>query len=214
MKSLYPVLLICILALGCSPSKSNQTRFVDAAGGLKLRSEPSAQADTITLIPNRAEVTLLQEQGDSVTISGKTGKWSQVKFQDKIGWAFGGFLSATNTEANKPATSSEIDPSFQKIVGKYFAAGSVEPGNMNDWLSISPTSISFGRGGMMEANWYCLVSSASLSASELTVTCDTTRDPSSQEVEYGASRATKKDRLQVSIVGTDVKIDGITFNRR
>jgi len=69
--------------------------FVTANAGLKLREQPDQNAKQVTLIPYGAEIKFLEEQGDPVTIAGKTGKWTKVSWKENTGWAFGGFLSET-----------------------------------------------------------------------------------------------------------------------
>ena len=44
-------------------------------------------------VPWKEKVEMLEETGNAVTISGATGKWTKIKWNDKTGWAFGGFLT-------------------------------------------------------------------------------------------------------------------------
>ena len=67
--------------------------WVRAGGGLRLRDRPSADGNIVTLIPNFSEVTMIEETGNVITISGSTGKWTRMNYGDRTGWAFGGFLS-------------------------------------------------------------------------------------------------------------------------
>jgi len=66
---------------------------VISEGGLRMRENADLTSEKIATIPNGTKVEKLEETGDVVTISGKTGKWTKVKWEDKEGWVFGGFLS-------------------------------------------------------------------------------------------------------------------------
>ena len=72
-------------------------RWIAADDGLRMRKAPNLDADIICVIPNRERVVLLEETDILYTISGVEGKWCKVKWKDKTGWVFGGFLAE-----NKP----------------------------------------------------------------------------------------------------------------
>ncbi len=74
-------------------SSNEKLRYVASKSGLRMRDAPDISANKIDVIPNREKVELLEETGEAVTISGATGKWSKVKWKDKTGWVFGGFLT-------------------------------------------------------------------------------------------------------------------------
>lgn len=61
---------------------------------------------------------------------------------------------------------------LKNIVGNYDSAAMPEPGNASDWLTISGTTISFGYGGMMEADRVYLVKAVSRKGSTYTIKCD------------------------------------------
>jgi hypothetical protein len=71
----------------------NEPRWVNAESGLKLRSGPGTDFDTLDVIPYGDEVEL-------VTIDGTMGKWSMVRWQKNEGWVFGGFLSESKPGPN------------------------------------------------------------------------------------------------------------------
>ncbi len=75
----------------------NNARWISANSGLKMRESPDLNAKLIVVIPYQEKVTLLEEKGEAVTISGATGKWSRVQWQSNKGWVFGGFLSTAET---------------------------------------------------------------------------------------------------------------------
>ena len=66
--------------------------FVTALDGLRVRNAPT-DGDVIVTLAYLTEVTVLEEQENSVTISGATGKWTLIETANIRGWAFGGFLS-------------------------------------------------------------------------------------------------------------------------
>jgi len=103
----FIILLFCIninSALIFAVETINEPGWVRADGGLRMREAPDLNAELIITIPNGDEVMILEEKGVSITISGATGKWTRVKWKDKEGWVFGGFLSRTNPESVKIAT--------------------------------------------------------------------------------------------------------------
>ena len=67
-------------------------RTVKSASGLRMRNRPDISGEKIDTIPDGEKVELIKETGESITISGKTGKWTMVKWGEKSGWVFGGFL--------------------------------------------------------------------------------------------------------------------------
>jgi hypothetical protein len=67
-------------------------RYVGAKSGLMMREKPDVKGKTITLIPEGEELVLIEEKSEKINIAGKKGKWSKIKWKDKTGWVFGGFL--------------------------------------------------------------------------------------------------------------------------
>ena len=67
--------------------------FVNAEGGLRMRDKGSTSGSIITTIPNFSEIELIEEDQNNITISGKTGKWSKIRYNNIEGWVFGGFLT-------------------------------------------------------------------------------------------------------------------------
>jgi len=109
MKRISFVLLFALMMFGfihtsAADDNSSSERIVTPNAGLRLRATPDTNGKIIITIPFKEIVTLLEEKGDPITISGKTGKWSKVKWHDKTGWAFGGFLD-TFTNEDIPAAA-------------------------------------------------------------------------------------------------------------
>jgi len=69
--------------------------YVTAKGGLRMRDAASTKGKKAGLIPHGTKVEILETSGDDMTISSATGKWTKVKWGEKVGWVFGGFLGAT-----------------------------------------------------------------------------------------------------------------------
>lgn len=66
--------------------------------GLRYRDTPDLNGKKLGVIPYSEKVVLVEEKGNDMTISGVTGKWSRVEWNNKTGWVFGGFLSSTRPE--------------------------------------------------------------------------------------------------------------------
>ncbi len=93
-------------------NSESEERFADAKAGLVMRETPAASGKKICVIPNGEVVDLIEETGESVTIAGKSGKWSKVKWNDTTGWVFGGFLKS-------PGDFDTI-PVFDRFTGKTY----------------------------------------------------------------------------------------------
>jgi hypothetical protein len=73
--------------------KELNIRMVDAESGLKMRVKPTLEGKVICVLPYGERVNLLYEEGEEMTIGGKTGVWSRVQWREAKGWVFGGFLT-------------------------------------------------------------------------------------------------------------------------
>lgn len=67
--------------------------YVFAKDGLRLRFLANTEGGVIITIPYGSKVEVLETEEPMVEINGKFGKWKKVKFNNQIGWAFGGYLS-------------------------------------------------------------------------------------------------------------------------
>ncbi len=63
-----------------------------ARSGLILREQPNTNAHKITSIPYNKKVRVLNSDGPEDEIRNIKAKWFQVEYNEKIGWAFSGFL--------------------------------------------------------------------------------------------------------------------------
>jgi hypothetical protein len=73
-------------------------RLVTAEDGLRMRDKPTLEGEGLCVIPFEDSVLLLEEQTEEITIGGKTGVWSLVRWKEQTGWVFGGFLTESITD--------------------------------------------------------------------------------------------------------------------
>lgn len=83
-KSIFPriatcAMLLCVATLSVSAADGT----VQADGGLRLRSEASITADTISLLPNGSTVDVLADTGDG---------WYQVSYNGSTGYSFSDYI--------------------------------------------------------------------------------------------------------------------------
>jgi hypothetical protein len=98
IKTVGVLCLLAVMIAACSKEGndakgSESVMYVDAGDGLRMRASPDTGAAVILTIPNGSEVAALEIAEPQIEISGKTGRWTRVKYQDREGWVFGGFLS-------------------------------------------------------------------------------------------------------------------------
>ena len=67
-------------------------KYIAAKSGLNMRSNPSKSASVVSLIPFGAKVKIEKSEGDEIFLDGRYGKWVNVKYGNKTGWLFSGFL--------------------------------------------------------------------------------------------------------------------------
>ncbi|MBE7439618.1 MAG: SH3 domain-containing protein [Spirochaetales bacterium] len=76
-----------------------------------MRASADAAGEIIVVIPTSSEVLVIEESGNDISIGGKKGKWTKVRFEGHSGWVFGGFLSLAPkpTWSLKGAKLEEVD---------------------------------------------------------------------------------------------------------
>ena len=103
MKKIIPTTAInifCFITLLLLPTHcaieakidDSKDKYVAAKSGINLRSGPGKSSSVITLIPFESKVTIEKSDGDEIFLDGRYGKWVNVKFGNKTGWVFSGFL--------------------------------------------------------------------------------------------------------------------------
>ncbi|MCP4137399.1 MAG: SH3 domain-containing protein [bacterium] len=94
------ILFIC----GCKKGTGDTDNyFVKARTGLVLRSKATTSSKKITTIPYKAAVTVVEYSGKEETIGGVSAPWARVKYGNKTGWVFSGFLSNGELASGKGA---------------------------------------------------------------------------------------------------------------
>lgn len=89
-----------------------QKALISADGGLTLREKPSTKGTSITNIPNKTEIIILEFLEKASTISGKTGSWCKVRFKSKEGYIFSPYLNfSTATVSAKSGLTLREEPS-------------------------------------------------------------------------------------------------------
>lgn len=109
-------ILLCLcaiitFAMNMSCKKADEApanRWVISIDGLKLRAMPDARSTVVADIPYLAEVKFEKVTGEVVDIHGILGKWSEITYQGKKGFAFGGFLSDTRPETPAPGSDADL----------------------------------------------------------------------------------------------------------
>jgi len=93
-------------------------RIASASGGLNMRDKPDASGTLVATIPDWVKVEAFEEAGNEVTIGGVAGKWTRVKWNDKTGWVFGGFLKPGPVSQYKRPDSGSMQPSTEEYKKK------------------------------------------------------------------------------------------------
>jgi len=109
MKKLI-ILLILIFFVSCGKEKLK----VIAPAGLTLRATASSTSEKVSLVPFRAEVTVLEKGKDNEQIEGISAPWYRVSYENKEGWVFSGFLTSDAALLKK----IEECPKDHRIYGK------------------------------------------------------------------------------------------------
>lgn len=98
------MLLLSIIFLSLAESQAAGTKYVASKSGLNLRANPDKASKVITLIPFGEKIDVIKDQGKEIFMDGRHGKWTNVKYADKTGWVFSGFLCSFDPGAIiKPA---------------------------------------------------------------------------------------------------------------
>ncbi|TGL44383.1 SH3 domain-containing protein [Leptospira perdikensis] len=66
---------------------------VNAESGLRIRDQPTTDSEKINLIPYQTILPIYEFSREYTKIGNVEARWAKVKFNDRFGWAFEGFLS-------------------------------------------------------------------------------------------------------------------------
>jgi|GEM_PF-2224777 len=59
---------------------------------LRMRKEPSESSEILIMIPNGSPVIILGYDDHFSVVNGENGKWCKIKYNEKVGWAWGSFI--------------------------------------------------------------------------------------------------------------------------
>lgn len=91
-------------AQNADASEQNETYYVNAQNGLKMRSAPSKDSEVVTLLPYGAEVT--------VTGTSNSG-WYEIKYLNESGYVAANYIAKSdNTDADIDDSAIETDESI------------------------------------------------------------------------------------------------------
>ena len=90
--SIIFVCFISFLSTHSVNAAGGEEKYVAAKSGINLRSGPSKSSKVITTIPFGSKVTIKKSEGNEIFLDERYGKWVNVKFGNKTGWVFSGFL--------------------------------------------------------------------------------------------------------------------------
>lgn len=94
------------ILVACGDGGSGISMYVTAKSGLLVRADSNTNASKLGLVPLGKKVEVLEQSDKTMTIDGKTGHWTRIRYNEIEGWSFGGFLSATPPGPGKAAAST------------------------------------------------------------------------------------------------------------
>jgi len=182
-----------------------ESRYVTAKGGLRMREKPDTNASVLETIPEGEKVEFIEETGNDMTISGATGKWSKIKWRDKTGWGFGGFLSSNV----KSEGSAELP---EKLLKTYRATGPVEPGNLPARIILGKKMIAKYYGGSNSSHSYCLIENVEFKGNRYHVRCSE-RKPNDNEMKQYIIEGSAENMKNIIITMDDgnVNVNGSLY---
>jgi hypothetical protein len=87
------------LSKGNTPSQkaasyqdSGATARIAATKGLNLRDQPNSSATVLLTIPHNDIVGIIDKNGNSESIAGRTANWYKVDYQGTTGWLWSGYI--------------------------------------------------------------------------------------------------------------------------
>ena len=84
---------------------------VDASPALRVRASPDDTSNVIGKVPNRGKIKVIRAVSAVEVVSGRTGQWVEVAYQNTRGYAFSGFLLPVG--ASDDNADAEVDPDFE-----------------------------------------------------------------------------------------------------
>ena len=81
---------------------------VVASTHLRLRENPSTDAEAVTTLWSGSVVEILTKTAKEEQVEGELDYWYQVSFEGLTGWVFGAYLEIFSTEEQAEAVSREM----------------------------------------------------------------------------------------------------------
>jgi len=116
----------------------SKDKYAAATTGLNLRLGPDKSSKLISVIPFGTKVTIEKSEGDEIFLDDVYGKWVNIKYGNKTGWIFSGYLCdfkpdtikkyvadyyrdkyRKNESKNKRTNSKDSEVSIKDISGNY-----------------------------------------------------------------------------------------------
>jgi hypothetical protein len=93
--------------------------WVTTEKGLWLRETPNVNGKQIILIPFKEMVYIYEITDKDDTVAGVTDRWGRVKYNDKMGWAFRGFLNNVDPNNQEDIKESVMDADGKFLIGTW-----------------------------------------------------------------------------------------------
>ena len=113
-------------------TETHEIFYVQARNGLRMREEPSQTSRYLLTIPNLSPVTVIDRTGETIELEKRIGQWTEVLYQGKTGWVFGGHLSRTDANKLEATIQTVGETRITTIMFEAYYAGLLE--------SIHPTT--------------------------------------------------------------------------
>lgn len=88
--------------------KESPLRYTTAEDGLRLREGPQQNATILALIPLNSQIEIMEEAPETITIDNIMSRWTKIRWQQREGWVFGGYLSSRPKEVAVPLLKSHL----------------------------------------------------------------------------------------------------------
>ena len=109
--TMVPILVIlAVCAVACKDSEPTDSEvewaYVDVQSSLRMRAAPSTESAMVGNLAPGTKVRIISRSAETVSISGITGQWTEIRADDQSGWVFGGFLSSRPPSSSQTSTLS------------------------------------------------------------------------------------------------------------
>lgn len=82
-----------ILSKNSNSLNFNNTAFVTAKSGLKIRTEPNINSEIITTAKYNEGINIIENNAKTDFVNGENGKWHKVDYKNQEGYAWSKFIS-------------------------------------------------------------------------------------------------------------------------